>query len=198
MSFRHLYLLRHGQYISEGDPETDGTLTERGRAQALAAARCLAELPISTIYHSSMRRAVETAAVVAPLLPAAAVRSSDLLRECMPAQPALDTLSPATRILFERIPPESFTHGAAQAEQAFASFALPAPAGADLYELIVSHGNLIRYFVCRALGAPPALWVRTDIHNCGFSQIEIASDGRVLLRSHNESGHLSADLRGSM
>lgn len=61
--------LRHGESIGNRDAliagSMDVALTERGRAQATAAAEHLAALPIDRIYTSPLQRARDTAAVVA-------------------------------------------------------------------------------------------------------------------------------------
>ena len=45
--------------------QLDRPLTERGRAQAVAARAVIASLPISAIFHSPLSRAADTAALVA-------------------------------------------------------------------------------------------------------------------------------------
>jgi broad specificity phosphatase PhoE len=69
------YLLRHGESVSNAEPnvaalpEAEGDrLSELGREQADAAAAGLADLGLTRIYVSPMRRAAETAAPVASRL----------------------------------------------------------------------------------------------------------------------------------
>jgi broad specificity phosphatase PhoE len=64
---RRLYLMRHAEvsYVGERDPEVV-RLTERGRGQASAAQRALADVAFDVVVTSSLPRTVETAAVVAP------------------------------------------------------------------------------------------------------------------------------------
>jgi broad specificity phosphatase PhoE len=72
-----LTLLRHGEpdWFPGEQPVEDAALTARGRAQAEAAARALAEERIDAIYVSPLRRAQETASplVAATGLPATTV-----------------------------------------------------------------------------------------------------------------------------
>ena len=35
--------------------------------------------------------------------------------------------------------------------------------------LIVAHGNIIRYFACRALEVDPTVWLRAETQNCGMT-----------------------------
>jgi len=66
----HLYLVRHGEteYNRRGVVQgggIDSTLNETGVSQAEALADRLSAVPVDTVYASTMRRAKQTAAVVA-------------------------------------------------------------------------------------------------------------------------------------
>lgn len=37
----------------------------------------------------------------------------------------------------------------------------------DTYDLVVCHGNVIRYFTLRALQLPPGRWLKLATYNCG-------------------------------
>lgn len=83
-----LFLIRHGATeANEARPfvlqgcEIDGPLTERGRRQAGALTRFLAEIPFAAIYSSPMRRAIETVSQIAASrsLPITPIEE---LREC--------------------------------------------------------------------------------------------------------------------
>lgn len=81
-----LYLIRHGQslvnVVEGADRHRDDGLTELGRRQAQAVARCLADelTGVDALYSSSMRRATETAAYLAGALGVAVVED-DRIRE---------------------------------------------------------------------------------------------------------------------
>jgi len=65
-----LLLVRHGQPVrpADGAPKedyVDPPLSDRGRAQAAAAAGALADAPVAAVYTSTMQRAAETGAVIA-------------------------------------------------------------------------------------------------------------------------------------
>merc|ERR1712013_969523 len=64
----------------------------------------------------------------------------------------------------------------------------------DSYDLLVCHGNVIRYFVCRALQFPPEGWLRMSVANCGITWISIRPTGRVSLRGLGDVGHLPSDM----
>lgn len=66
-----LFVIRHGESeynlrgLCNDDPHRPVHLTEKGRAQAVAAARRLADSGISIVYSSRLPRAMETAAIIA-------------------------------------------------------------------------------------------------------------------------------------
>lgn len=58
------------------------------------------------------------------------------------------------------------------------------------FELIVGHGNVIRYFVFRALQLPPEAWLRLSLFNCSITYLVIQPDGRVTVRLVGDTGHI--------
>jgi serine/threonine-protein phosphatase PGAM5 len=207
MAKRHIYLLRHGQREAGEAPDDFGpSLTSLGWKQARHAARRLSAYKVDVIYTSSLRRAMETAKIVALEHPNIPIRPSDLLWECIPAvpehviawfkaHPKMDNarippeIVPWANIWSEEMDAEAMNGDFAQAQAAWDRYFAPMR-GKERHEIIVCHGNLIRYFVMRALQAPPENWINTDIYNCAISEIVIESTGRVMLISHNDSGHL--------
>lgn len=192
MARRFLYFVRHGQYVSTTTPpeEPDGALTEIGRRQASFAAERLALIPASVIHYSTTQRTTETASIIASRFPNVPLRSSDLLRECIPCVPD------AFKDYFVDIPQAFIEKSKIQAAQAFENFFLPpAEADADSYEILVSHGNLISHLVCRVLNAPCESWMLMDIGLCSFSEIMISSQGITKVLRHNDTGHLPSELR---
>ena len=79
-----LFLVRHGETVDNVrqimQGQTQGCLNERGREQAEQVARRLADEPIDAIVASDLRRAIQTAEIIAAPhgLP---VRTTTLLRE---------------------------------------------------------------------------------------------------------------------
>jgi serine/threonine-protein phosphatase PGAM5 len=217
MGKRILYLVRHAQtdQSSTTRDQFGNGLTDLGRMQAELTARRLGKLPITIIHHSSLRRAAETARIIAASLPAAPLRPARLLHECIPYLPAAFvewyTGSSDDEILVKRqkLPPELsqwlnlwpagtewslIEQGMRQARRAFEKYFIPAHRS-ERHEIIVCHGNILRYFVCRALQGDGDAWIHTDVHNCGISEIVVESSGRALLISHNDTGHLPYELR---
>jgi serine/threonine-protein phosphatase PGAM5 len=210
MAIRHLYLVRHGQREpGPGKDDRGPTLTVLGWRQAHQAARRLAALKIDVIHTSSLRRTMETAQILAVEQSNIPIRPSRLLWECVPAMPdfALQWFKehpdPGAGRLPEKMQPwrgvwsemenvDQLQTDFEQARQAWDKYFIPAK-GKDRHDIIVCHGNLIRYFVMRALQAPPEDWINMDIYNCSICQINVEANGRPILVSHNDCGHLHAD-----
>jgi serine/threonine-protein phosphatase PGAM5 len=180
-------LIRHGQHDSKNDDndKLGGGLTSIGVEQAKLTAQRLRSLPISAIYCSTLRRAAETAEVIAQEFPDIPLQRSRKLRECIPCIPPI----PVYIEYLAQVPAEEIAQYKYQAERAFDRYFKRAR-GNDKYEIIVCHGNLIRYFVCRVLGVQPEAWGSMDICNCGISTALVKPDGRMILVCHNDVGHL--------
>jgi serine/threonine-protein phosphatase PGAM5 len=183
---RILYLVRHGEPAPEGEP-----LTEVGERQARLVAERLRGVPFAAIHHSPVARAAQTAELIAAAFPGVPRHPSELLRECVPAVPER---APQYAAYFDSIPAEQLAAGPTQAAAAIERFA--GPTGAGRHELIVSHGNLINWFVCHALQAPPQAWLSMLDYHCAITVIMYFPD-RVKLVSYNDMGHLPATLRGT-
>jgi len=60
----------------------------------------------------------------------------------------------------------------------------------DEFEILVCHGNVIRYFFCRALQLPPEAWLRLCTFNCSITYLVIRPNGMVSARMMGDIGHL--------
>ena len=58
------------------------------------------------------------------------------------------------------------------------------------FEIIVCHGNVIRYMTCRALQIPPEAWLRLCTFNCSLTYLTIRPTGSVSCRMLGDIGHL--------
>jgi len=184
MGTRIIHLVRHGQ-TAQGDPsdELGNGLTSLGQRQARRVTLRLSRLPVSVIHYSTLRRAAETAHIIAEQFPGIPARPSRLLWECIPGLPV------TVRKDYPDISRREAERDWQRTGRAFAKYFRPARGG-DRHEIIVAHGNLIRYFALRALGVTPGLWMQTDIRNCGLSEIHIESDGVTMLIALNDTGHI--------
>jgi serine/threonine-protein phosphatase PGAM5 len=191
MATRTLYLIRHGNHENAHGPMRDG-LTHAGVAQAMFTARRCRSLPVTAIYSSSMRRAAETAGIIARGLPGVPLRRTRLLWECIPHVPRNVAHLAASYVSADKV-----ARHREQAERAFDTFFKRAR-GVDKHEILVCHGVIIRYFVCRVLRLDPQDWINMDMSNCGLSCVLILPTGRMALITHNDVGHLPPHLRTSL
>jgi broad specificity phosphatase PhoE len=189
MSKRYLYLVRHGQYnTGDKSDKLEGGLTEIGWEQARLTALRLAEYPVNRLHHSSLRRATETATALSRELPTVHMQAARVLWECVPCIPS------SFSEYFTDVPAALVEQHGRQAQRAYQRYFKP-PGRRDSHEIIVCHGNIICYLICRALGVPATAWMNTDIRNCGISEVVIFSDGWTRVLSHNDTGHLPKALR---
>jgi len=66
----------------------------------------------------------------------------------------------------------------------------------ETHEIIVCHGNVIRYFVTRALGIDANGWVNMRCSQASVTRIVVSSDTpRFVLEALNDLSHLPAHLR---
>ena len=196
-------LLRHGQTPMSVQKRyagrSDAPLTDVGVQQAAAAAKRLASSGIAVIMTSPLLRTVQTAQEVAAVTGAAVItddgfRETDFgawegltfteVRERWPAELATWLADPAVA------PPggESFTDVSARVSAALHRV-LGARAGQTV--LIVSHVTPIKTLVAAALLAPPAALYRMHLDVAALSAIDWYTDGPAVLRSFNDTGHLS-------
>jgi broad specificity phosphatase PhoE len=65
---------------------------------------------------------------------------------------------------------------------------------AHRFELLVCHGNLIRYLVCVAMGVAITRWTRLGINHASLTRIVVREDGRAGVIGFNDIGHLPEHL----
>ena len=179
---RTLLLVRHGEYSSEG-------LTRVGKMQAAHAARRLRRVPATAIHCSTMKRAEQTARIIAKEHRGLPLRRANVLRECIPSLP------PALR-KGSGVSAEAIRRGKDQADRAYRRYFRRSP-GRDVCDVLVCHGNLIRYLVCRALGLGKYAWCSLGSAHCGITVIRIMASGELVLVSYNDTGHLPEKLRAT-
>jgi serine/threonine-protein phosphatase PGAM5 len=187
---RTLYLIRHGLY-DEDDPRDEAVgkgLTELGRRQAQITAARLAAMGIrfDTLWTSPFTRARETADIIAQALSGLAPRLAPDLAECTPTTWRKDIMAGLAAGEAEAC--------VAQLERAFARFFVPSPTG-DRHELLVCHGNVIRWLWCRALGVETAAWLGMAIANCSITVIQVKPDGACKLYVFGDAAHLPVELQ---
>jgi serine/threonine-protein phosphatase PGAM5 len=177
MGTRTLVFLRHGQY----DAEDRGVLTPLGREQARLTALYLEVFRFDLVWSSTLPRARETADIVARHLGSKRVRHTGLLREGL-----------YTKVVGYDVPPSERREDRARADAAYAK--IVRTSRTERTELVVCHGNLIRYIMCRALKTPVTKWLRMTTSHCGLTRVLVRDTGAVRVVSYNETSHLPAKL----
>ena len=184
---RTLILIRHGQY-ENADDDKGRVLTELGRRQSRETGEKLKELnlSISRIVHSDMARAVETASIIATQLQTQIpIEVCSMLREGKPYRPEPDSIKREQKYYYR---------DGARIEAAFRKYFHRADhEEKNTVEIIVGHGNVFRYFVCRALQLSPDAWLRITLGNCSITVVTILPNGDVYLKGLGTIGHLSVD-----
>lgn len=194
MANRLLYLVRHGEQEGSGEVDEAG-LSEVGRQQSRFLGERLRDVPFSALHHGPLRRAAQTAELIAEYLPAVPIHSSELVGDFIPSVPDSGVLSAPYAALFDDLPDPDRAEGARLAAAAIDRFAVPTEA--DQRELIVTHNFLIGWFVRHALDAPTWRWLGLNQYNCGLTIILYRHGLPSSLVSYNDVGHLPPALRGT-
>ena len=187
-----LVLVRHGNYAP--DPSVDENigphLSPIGVAQAHLAANALAALPrFDGLYASPMQRARDTAAVIGvDDFPDRKFEVVDDLAECTPPTPLGEVAKTE--------PPADMAACKARLDRLYARF-FAAANDQDRSDLLVCHGNVIRYLVTRALGVDTGAWLAMSIGNASITTIRIDADGRAHVIAVGDVGHIPPRLRTS-
>jgi ribonuclease H / adenosylcobalamin/alpha-ribazole phosphatase len=196
-------LLRHGQTPMSVQKRyagrSDVPLTEVGLQQAAAAAKRLAPAGLGVIVTSPLLRAVQTAAEVAAVTGAPVVTEDGFaeadfgawdgltfaeVRERWPAEVTAWLADPQVA------PPGG--ESLADVDERVTRALHRVLAGRDRQRvLIVSHVTPIKTLVTAALGAPSAAMYRMHLDVAALCEIDWYADGPAVLRSFNDTGHLS-------
>lgn len=184
---RTVWLLRHGQEASDRPPPLGGHLTELGYRQAELTAQRLADIPFDRIVASSLHRAAETAQIVAARHPQIAIAYTEDLWECTPAIP------PHLAAYLPALPPETIAANQARLERVYLRYFVEDETPG--MTLLVCHGNVIRYLLCRALDLPGEEFARFDIFNCGLCRVDWKTVLGRQVTGVNDAGHLPPDMQ---
>jgi serine/threonine-protein phosphatase PGAM5 len=186
---RTVYLIRHGEYDhdDERDPDVGKALVPLGVAQARITGARLRGLPakMTSLHSSTMTRARQTALVIGEEFPDLELQTSRLIRECTPPTWREDVMAEETEADLQACTD--------QLEEAFPLYFAPSP-DADRHDVVVCHGNVIRYFVTKVLKVEPLAWLGMSIGNCSLTVVKVNADGSMKLLSYGDVGHLPPNL----
>ena len=182
---RTLVLVRHGNY-DEDDPreaKVGKALRPLGVAQARLAGSRLRALPdrFDTVTASPLTRARQTAELIVAELAAGELAIDPDLAECTPPTRRADIMAQET--------PEDLAACSAQLERLAGRLLAPSPAG-DRRELVVAHGNVIRYLVTRALAVDSTAWLGMSIGHASLTVITVDAQGAARVLAVGDVGHL--------
>ncbi|MFG2048591.1 histidine phosphatase family protein [Micromonospora sp. NPDC048935] len=206
MVTRVLYLTRHAEQdlteLGESDAgEPDTGLTERGRRQAVLLGERLRGRRFAAVHHGPLRRAAQTAELVATSLPEVPVYATELAGDHLPHDTDPADLPPAYAKFLAQFTAAERVDGPRVTAAAVRRFAGPVGAAAagdePVRELVVTHTFLIAWLVRHALDAPEWRWLGLNLHNAGLTVIRYPSAGPPNLVAVNDVAHLPPELRGT-
>jgi serine/threonine-protein phosphatase PGAM5 len=181
---RTLWLIRHGEYDHADSSPDEGGLVALGRQQTRLLAARLDGYPVvfTSLQASTMTRARQTAELLAEAFPELTLTLHDDLRECTP---------PTTRQdIMQELKPGEAKACTATLEAAWARLFVPATGDHNEHDLVVCHGNVIRWFMARIVGNDPVNWLEASIANCSITVVQVRADGTTKLISFADSGHI--------
>ena len=160
-----------------------------GVAQArLVAARLKSmNIKFDSFISSTMMRAKQTAKVINEDFPKLKLVQSDLIRECTPPTWRKDIMKGVdTTHRIECVD---------NLEEAFQKFFISSPDKENQNDIIVCHGNVIRYFVTKVLKVDTMSWLQMSISNCSLTIVRIFPDGTMKLDAFSDYGHIPENMR---
>ena len=188
----YLYLVRHGEQQDAEYGMPDGKLSPRGTRQAEAIAARLSGVPFTGAWHSPLERAADTARILTKRMPSLESRPSALLMDCVPSGPTPD-MPHAFEGFFGSVTREEIEAGEAQMTDAVAEWLTPTQD--ERHDLLITHNFVIAWFVRETFGAAAWRWMGINQANCGLTIIRVRSAKPPVLITHNDLGHLPAELR---
>ena len=209
MTDPRLYLVRHGESeanvagVLQG--QTHGALTATGRDAAGRLGRALASLLVTerptAIFTSDLRRAVETAEIIADalgatlqLLPAAREWNVGVL-DGLPATALLEAIKRSGLPAAEFVPSggESLSQLQARAVQTLADLAPEVAEGSRFADrertLLVSHGDFIRMAIGAAASMPIDAATSLKLRNTSLTEFAL-SNGTWRVERIGDASHL--------
>jgi serine/threonine-protein phosphatase PGAM5 len=170
-----IILVRHG----EADGEGDSPLSAKGQQQAAAAAQRLSKIRITKVYSSDYLRAKGTFEEYQKLNPSIPVEVTPKLREIYRAI--------VGGPLKEGARPNRAEENTARAEEVFAKLL----ANDDREVIAVfAHGNVIRYYLAKALGVNPKVMWQGVLLKCGSISVIQVKNGALTVKLMDGADHL--------
>lgn len=181
----YIYLVRHGIYDPDPSVTNDSLgngLNALGHEQAKLIGARLAAMPVKfdRLVSSGFLRAVQTADDMAVLMKMKPTRDA-VLNECTPT-------SSDPRVMAGETPGDVAMCDSSRVIQWQRYFA--ATPERDTYDVLVCHGNIIRWTFLRACGADPKAWANLRIWHASLTIIAVRPDGSVRPMAFSDVGHI--------
>src|SRR5580704_15749104 len=188
-------LLRHGQTPLSVQKRyagrSDVPLTDTGVGQAVAAAKRLASAGIGAIVTSPLQRAVQTAEEVAAITGVPVVTDDGFRETDFGAWEGLTFAEVTTWLADPAVAPPGGESFVEVSERVTAALHRVLADRERQTVLIVSHVTPIKTLVAAALLAPPPALYRMHLDVAALCEIDWYADGPAVLRSFNDTAHLS-------
>ena len=188
---RTIYFIRHGFYNeSDNRDEFIGKeLTPLGIAQARLVTARLKGMPVkfTSLVSSTMTRARQTAIVINEDFPELNLKQDELISECTPPSWRKDVMAGVDTTERDKC--------VENLEKAFKKYFIPSLDSNGNNDIIVCHGNVIRYFVTKVIKVDTMSWLQMSIANCSLTIVRIKPDGSMKLVSFNDVGHIPLNLQ---
>ncbi|WP_374076118.1 histidine phosphatase family protein [Bdellovibrio bacteriovorus] len=179
--YKTIVFVRHAQY--EKDPER---LTALGRAQAHLVSQVVRDLKPQKLYSSTMPRALETAAFIEKQCAITSLKRDFFREGILPGLEKVTKTDKASRVAMKE--------NKERADQAY-DFLFKAPKSGVSTHVVVAHGNVIRYWVCKALGVDSKKWIQMDLQQCSITTIRVDKKGDAVLLGFADIGHIPFEQR---
>ena len=137
------------------------------------------------LYVSPLQRARDTAATIAMDFPGRHFEVLPDLAECTPPTRHAEIMKAEKA--------EDLAACKAQLDRLFAEHFRPA-VGKERSELLICHGNVIRYLITRALDVDSTAWLEMSVGHASITRIRIDADGHIKVIAVGDVGHLPSNL----
>jgi serine/threonine-protein phosphatase PGAM5 len=188
---RTIYLVRHGQYdqSDERDEFAGKGLVPLGVAQSRLLAARLRSMPVAftSLTSSTMTRARQTAQEIGREFPGLEMKQDQAICECTPPTWRKDVMMEGSAAEKEEC--------VKNIERFFKERFVPSPDAGDRHDIVVCHGNVIRYIVAKVLRVDTMCWLQMSISNCSLTIVRINPDGTMKLDAFGDYGHIPENMR---
>ena len=141
----------------------------------------------TSLTSSTMTRAKQTAMILNEEFPELELKQNELICECTPPTWREDVMVDETE--------PDLNNCVENIEKAFQQFLIPSTDANDRNDIIVCHGNVIRYFVTKVLNVDTMSWLQMSITNCSLTIVRVMPDGTIKLDAFSDYGHIPENMR---